>query len=56
VKNKSRKLKATFEVAFNFLVEMGGIGHPGQPVRLHAQCHSQARCMQLETPAHPALF
>jgi hypothetical protein len=32
---------------------MMGIGHPGQPVRLHAHCRWQARRMRLETPAHP---
>ena len=31
-----------------------GIGHPGQPTRLHARCHSRARSMLLEFPAHPA--
>jgi hypothetical protein len=35
------------------MVEMGGIGNPCQPVRLHAHCHSQARRMRLEIPAHP---
>ncbi len=32
---------------------MLGIGHAGQPVRLHAPCRSQARHMRLEFPAHP---
>jgi len=30
------------------------VGHPGQPLRLHAHCRSQARRMRLETPTHPA--
>ena len=38
---------------FYLLVELGGIGHPRQPRRLHSPCRSQARCMQLEIPAHP---
>ena len=39
---------------FVFLVETAGIGHPGQPWRLHAPCHSWARRMRLETPTRPA--
>jgi len=31
----------------------GELGHPGQPVRLHAHCRSQARRMRLENPAPP---
>jgi hypothetical protein len=38
------------------MVELAGIGHTGQPVRLHAHCRSQARRMRLETPAHPAFI
>jgi hypothetical protein len=37
-----------------YLVEQAGIGHYGQPERMHALCRSQARRMRLETPAHPA--
>jgi hypothetical protein len=49
IKNHPMKLGG-----FVFLVETAGIGHPGQPYRLQAICHSWARCMPLEFPTRPA--
>jgi len=41
----------TPRIYFPVLERVKGIGHPRQPLRLHAPWRSQARRMRLETPA-----
>lgn len=50
VASQNKKSHPINWMAFDILVESAGIGHPGQPWRLHAPCRSWARRMRLETP------